>query len=141
LRTSRLGRSADGIIVVPLLGIVLVLGVFAATAATGRSSEKAGFTFAPKGTSGDVSTGEVVTETIMRNGKTVQIVRYRKKPGRVVQETISANSVTLVGGSVTLPAETKTVVETHVKTRTVTNTVTETEPGTTVVVTVTEPEG
>lgn len=156
LRTSRLGRSADGIIVVPLLGVVLVLGVFTATAATGRSSDRQDSAGAPASTTGDISSGEVVTETIRSNGKTLRIIRYRTKPGRVVLETISGRSVTLPGnlvtlpgGIVTLPGETKTVVHTHVQTQTVTNTVTtqqivtvtETQPGTTVVVTETVPQG
>jgi hypothetical protein len=154
LQTSRLGRSADGIIVVPLLAIVLVLGIFAATAATSRSSDKANYAVAPTGMTGDVSTGEVVTQTITRDGETLRIVRYRTKPGRVVLETISGrsvtlpgSSVTLSGGNVTLPGETKTVVHTHVQTQTVTNTVTteqiitvtETQPGPTVIVTETVP--
>jgi hypothetical protein len=165
LRTSRLGRSADGIIVLPLLGAVLVLGVFTATAATrGSSSPDTGSNLAAAITTGDLSgdvssgSGEVVTETITRKGKTVRVVRYRTKPGRVVLETVSGRSVTLPGNSVTVPGasvtspgHTKTVVETETetRTRTVTDTVTtqeivtvtETQPGTTVVVTTTVPEG
>jgi hypothetical protein len=137
LRTSRLGRSADGIIVLPLLGAVLVLGVFTATAATrGSSSPETGSNLAAAITtgdlsgdvsSGDVSSGEVVTETITRKGKTLRVIRYRTKPGRVVLETVSGRSVTLPGdsvtvpgASVTLPGHTKTVVETETRTRTVT---------------------
>jgi hypothetical protein len=153
LRTSRLGRSADGIIVLPLLGAVLVLGVFTATAATrGSSSPETGSNLAAAITtgdlSGDVSSGEVVTETITRKGKTLRVIRYRTKPGRVVLETVSGrsvtlpgNSVTVPGASVTLPGHTKTVVETETRTRTVTvptvttvtviSTTTETVPATT----------
>lgn len=153
LRTSRLGRSADGIIVVPLLGVVLVLGVFTATAATHRSSDGTDSVLSPTGTTGDVLTGGFITTTITRGGETVRIVRYRTKPGRVISETISGRSVTLPGQSVTfpgdpvtLPGQTKTLIET--RTQTVTNTtttqqiitVTETQPVTTTVVeTVTSP--
>ena len=131
VRMSRLGRSADGIIVLPLLGAVLVLGVFTATAATRGSSppgEESDLTPAAN-TTVEGSTGEIVTETITRKGKTLRVVRYRTrtKPGRVVLETVSGRSVTLPGhsvtipgASVTLPGHTKTVVETETRTRTVT---------------------
>jgi hypothetical protein len=161
LRTSRLGRSADGIIVIPLLGVVLLLGVFTATAATRESSPSAGPDLPPTVTTGDVVSSEVVTQTITRNGETVRVIRYRRKPGRVVSETISGRSVTLPGGSVTvpggsvtvrgaavtLPGKTHTIVETETRTRTITDTVTtqeistvtETQTATTTIVeTVTE---
>ena len=130
LRASRLGRSADGIIVVPLLGAVLVLGVFTATAAT-RGSSGAGSDLASSTrqvvTGAIVTESEVVTETIKRDGKTIRIVH--RKPGRVETirgrtRTIPGGSVTIPGGAVTLPGQTHTVVETETRTHTVTDTVT-----------------
>jgi hypothetical protein len=132
LRRTRLGRSADGIIVVPVLLIALVLGVFAATAATNASSPTVVPSATTPASSSLETSGEVVTETIMRKGKPVRIIRYKDKRGRTVVETVSGqsvtvpgNSVTVRGGAVTLPGDTSTVHET--RTQTVTNTVTETE--------------
>jgi hypothetical protein len=146
LRASRLGRSADGIIVVPLLGAVLILGVFTATAATrGPSDTGSVRSSTTQHVSVSVAEAEVITETITRDGETTRIIRRR--PGRV--ETISGRSVTLPGSSVTLPGnaitlpgQTHTVVETETRTRTVTDSVTTTVTETqteTVTETVTEP--
>jgi hypothetical protein len=126
LRSTRLGRSADGLIVIPLLGLALVLGVFAATAAT-KSSDPPG-EVSPLSPAANVSEEdtppEVVTETIRRDGKTVRIVRYEQKPGRV--ETVSGRSVTV---PVTTPGSpvTTTVHDTRTHVVTVTNEVTTTE--------------
>jgi hypothetical protein len=135
LRTSRLGRSADGIIVVPLLGLILVLGVFAATAATKQSSAMdADVTVATMG-SQDQS-GEVVTQTdtvtVTTPGKkkrvTVERTRVRtrvvKGPGGT---STLFESVAVPGASQTktVTGPTKTVTVTG-PTKTVTQAVTET---------------
>jgi hypothetical protein len=146
LRASRLGRSADGIIVVPLLGAVLILGVFTAAAATRAPSDTGSVrSSTTRHVSVSVAEAEVITETITRGGETIRIIR--RTPGRV--ETISGRSVTLPGSSVTvpgnaitLPGQTHTVVETKTRTRTVTDSVTTTVTETqteTVTETVTEP--
>jgi hypothetical protein len=125
LRSTRLGRSADGLIVIPLLGLALVLGVFAATAATKSSSPSGEVRLTPAANASDAGDeGEVVTETIRRKGKTVRVVRYEQTPGRVV--TVSGRSVTL---PVTLagPPVTSTVHDTRTHVVTVTDTVTTTE--------------
>jgi hypothetical protein len=134
LRSTRLGRSADGIIVLPLLAIALVLGVFAATAATNASSTTPRSGSAPPASGTDATSDEVVTETITRKGKTLRIIRYKTKPGRVVVDTVSGRSVTIPGRSVTvrgsavtLPGDTRTVHETRTVRETVTDVVTETE--------------
>jgi hypothetical protein len=149
LPASRLRRSPDAIIVIPLLGAALILGVLAATAATHGSSDSQDSDLVPAaaravGITGDVNSGNVVTQTVMRKGKTVRIIRYRKKPGRVVLETTSGRAVTLPGNSITLPAvtvaRTRTQTVTDVVTKTEISTVTETLPPVTVTVveTVTE---
>jgi hypothetical protein len=89
LRTGRLGRSPGGIFALALLGIALILGFFAATAATGRSSGGADSDLAPAHIGGDVS-ADVVTETerhviaMRRPGKrsvdTVERTRARRGP-------------------------------------------------------------
>jgi hypothetical protein len=121
LQNTRLGRSADGIIIVPLLLVALVLGVVAATAATRSSSPTGGSPVALPAV-GSETTGEAVTETVVRDGETVRIVR--RKPGRVKVETVKGRSVTTpltIGGDVvTLPGSTKTVVKTQTVTKTVT---------------------
>jgi hypothetical protein len=127
LRTSRLGRSADGIVVLPLFGAALILGVLAATAATRESAVSAPSERARYSVSTDVVTGgDAVTQTITRRGKTLRVVRYQRKPGDVVFETISGDTVTLPGRAVTLSGV--ATPETH--TRTVTNRVTTKEIGT-----------
>lgn len=127
LRTGQLGRSADGIIVIPLLGIVLVLGVFAATAAT-RESSRIG---------NEVSADVVVTEikshvvTVSRAGKpkvvtTVERPRARKRVVRVsggVSTTFE--SAPRPAGTKTVAGPTKTVTVAG-PTKTVTQVVTET---------------
>lgn len=149
LPASRLRRSPDAIIVIPLLGAALILGVLAATAATHGSSDSQDSDLVPAaaravGITGDVNSGNVVTQTVTRKGKTVRIIRYRKKPGRVVLETTSGRAVTLPGNSITLPgvtvARTRTQTVTDVVTKTEISTVTETLPPVTVTVveTVTE---
>jgi hypothetical protein len=149
LRISRLGRSADGIIVLPLLGAVLVLGVFTATAATHRSPDGAQSDVTPARTGSDV---DVVTETkrhvvtVTRAAKekmvTVEQTRVRnrvvKRPGGVstVLESVAAPSQTktVAGPTETVAGPTKTVTVTG-PTDTVTQVVTETV---TTAVTVTE---
>lgn len=129
LRSTRLGRSADGLIVIPLLGLALVLGVFAATAAT-KSSDPAGeVPLSPAANVSEEDTPpEVVTETIRRDGKTVRIVRYEQRPGRV--ETVSGRSVTVPVESPVSPVTT-TVRDTRTHVVTVTDEVTTTEVVTT----------
>jgi hypothetical protein len=125
LRSTHLGRSADGIIVIPLLGVALVLGVFAATAATKSSSPSGESRLTPAANASDTGgASEVVTETIQRNGRTVRVVRYEQRPGRV--ETVSGRSVTV---PITLPGSsfTSTVHDTRTHVVTVTNSVTTTE--------------
>ena len=145
LRTTRLGRSADGIIVVPLLGIVLVLGIFTATATTHRSSAvDSDLTLAAIGS--DAVDGDVVTQTNMVTvttpGKkklvTVERTRVRR---RVVKEPGGGVSTVLEPVAAPGPSETKTVagptktVSVTGPTNTVTQVVTETV---TSVLTVTE---
>jgi hypothetical protein len=128
----RLGRSADGIIVVPLLGIVLVLGVFTARAATRQSSDAADSDFAPARIGSDPG-ANVVTEvknhvvTVRRPGKpkvvTVERPRVRR---RVVR---GAGGVSTIFESVAGPTKTVTVTGpsntvTQVVTETVTTVVT-----------------
>jgi hypothetical protein len=138
LRMSRLGRTADGIIVLPLLGIALVLGVFAAAAATKRSS--ATETDSPVATisSNEVS-GEVVPEThlvtVITPGKkrrvTVERVRTRvvKRPGGTSTrfESVAvpgpSQTKTVTGPTKTVTGPTKTVTETVTTVLTVTETV------------------
>jgi biopolymer transport protein ExbD len=123
LRT-RLRRSADGIIVVPLLGVVLVLGVFTATAVTHQSSDGANSNFAPAHIGSDVST-DVVTVTVRRPGKpkvvTVKHVARRvvRRPGGV---STMFESVAGPTRTVTITGPSKTV--TQVVTETVTTVVT-----------------
>jgi hypothetical protein len=134
LRMSRLGRSADGIIVVPLLGVVLVLGVFAATAATTRSSATdADSTVAA--IASDAISGEVITQTdlvtVTTPGKkkrvTVERVRTRvvKRP-RGTSTLFAASQTKTVTGptkTVTVAGPVKTVTETVTSVLTVTETV------------------
>jgi hypothetical protein len=148
LRNTRLGRSADGIIVIPVLLLALVLGILAATAATSGSAANPD-DVSPARNTFNVETGaEVITETIVRDGETVRVVRARTTPGRVEFETVSGDAVTIPGGSVTirgdavtLPGHTSTVRETDTETVTVTEQETITETITeTVTETVTETE-
>jgi hypothetical protein len=139
LRSSRLGRSADGIIVVPLLAVVLVLGVFTATAASRRSSDGGDSDLAPAPNGTDVVT-ETKTHmvTVKRPGKrdvvTVERTRVRKRvvkgPGGVSTVFESAGP----GETKTVSGPTKTVTVTG-PSHTVTQVLTETV---TTVVTVTE---
>jgi hypothetical protein len=137
LRT-RLGRSADGIIVVPLLGIVLVLGVFTATAATRQSSDGADSNFAPARGS-DVS-ADVVTEiknqvvTVRRPGKpkvvTVERPRARRRvvkgPGGVstIFESVAGPTKTVAGPTKTMTVTGPSNTVTQVVTETVVTVVT-----------------
>jgi hypothetical protein len=144
LRTSRLGRSADGIIVVPLLGIVLVLGVFAATAAKHQSADRPDSGFAAALNGSDVS-ASIVTETeshvvtVRRPGKPKVVTVERQSAGRRIVK--GPGGVSTIFESVRNPPETKTVagptktVTVTGPTNTVTQIVTETV---TTVVTVTE---
>jgi hypothetical protein len=150
LRNTRLGRSADGIIVVPLVLVALVLGILAATAATSGSAAIPDDVSQARNTFNAETGAEVITETIVRDGETVRVVRERIKPGRVTFETVSGDAVTIPGGSVTirgdsvtLPGHTSTVRETDTETVTVTTEETITETVTiseTVTETVTETE-
>jgi hypothetical protein len=146
LRNTRLGRSADGIIVIPVLLVALVLGILAATAATGGSAANSDDVSPARNTFNVETAAEAITETIVRDGETVRVVRERTMPGRVAFETVSGDAVTIPGGSVTirgdsvtLPGHTSTVRETDTETVTVTTqeTITETV---TIIETVTETE-
>ena len=133
---SRIGRSADGIIVVPLLLIALVLGIFAATAATTRSSAADADSPVATIASNDVSDG-VVTEThfvtVTTPGKkkrvTVERVRTRlvKRPGgtSTLFESGPSQTRTVTGPTQTVKVAgpTKTVTETVTTVLTVTETV------------------
>lgn len=135
LRASRLGRSADGIIVVPLLAMVLVLGVFAANAATQRSSDDtdADFVLARLGSNvgaGAVTEKERQVVTVRRPGKR-SVVTVERTQRRIVP---GPSGVSTIFASVTVPGETKTVTVTG-PSHTVTQVLTETV---TTVVTVTE---
>jgi hypothetical protein len=135
LRASRLGRSADGIIVVPLLAVVLVLGVFTANAATHESSDDVDADLA-LARLGDNVGADVVTQTerqvvtVRRPGKR-NVVTVERTQKRVVQ---GPRGVSTVFASVTVPGEAKTVTVTG-PSQTVTQVLTETV---TTVVTVTE---
>jgi hypothetical protein len=141
LQMSRLGRSADGIIVVPMLGLALVLGVFAATAATKGSSANAD---SPVATiASDDASEEVVRQThlvtVTTPGKkkrvTVERVRTRvvKRPGgtSTLFESVAvpgASQTTTVTGptkTVTVAGPTETITETVTTVLTVTETVEE----------------
>jgi hypothetical protein len=125
LRTSRLGRSADGIIVLPLLGIVLVLGIFTATAATNRSSA-ADSDFTPAALGSDDVRGEVVTQThvvtVTTPGKKKLVTVERTRVQRRVVKRPGEVSTVLESVSVPGPSHTKTVTG---PTKTVTQVVTE----------------
>jgi hypothetical protein len=146
VRMSRLGRSADGIIVLPLLGAVLVLGVFTATAATRASSSAGAGSDLTRAITTDVLNGEVVTQTrtyvatVTKPGKkelvTVERTRVRrrvvKRPGGVstVLESVavpgSSQTKTVAGPTktVTVTGPTKTLTVTG-PSETVTQVVTE----------------
>jgi hypothetical protein len=131
VRTSRLGRSPDGILVVLLLAVALALGVIAATAAARASSDGADSDLAPAPIGADVA-ADVVTEfksrvvTVSRPGKrsvvTVERKRTRRPGVRTVVESVPGPSQTK-----TVAGPTKTVTVTAVKTETVTTVVTVTE--------------
>jgi hypothetical protein len=133
LRSSRLGRSADGILVVPLLGVALVLGVITATAAARGPSDGADSDLAPAHIGGDVS-ADVETET----ERHVITVRRPGKRNVVTVERTRRRVVRASGGVETVlepvPGPTKTVTVrgpshtvTEVQTETVTTVVTVTE--------------
>jgi hypothetical protein len=135
LRTSRLGRSADGVIVVPLLGIVLVLGVFTATVAGNRSSASDS-DLTPAAVASDDVRGEVVTQTrvvtVTTPGKKKLVTVERTRVRRRVVKSPGDVSTVLESVAVTGPSQTKTVTG---PTKTVKQVVTETV---TTVLTVTE---
>jgi hypothetical protein len=127
LRTSRLGRSPDGILVVLLLAVALVLGVITATAAARGSSDGPDSDLAPARIGADVVTefkSHVVT--VRRPGKrsvvTVERRRARRPGVSTVLESVPGPSQTK-----TVAGPTKTVTVTAVKTETVTTVVTVTE--------------
>jgi hypothetical protein len=117
------------IISVLILGVALAVGLFVAIIATRGPSDStaaAGFRYAP----GPV-TGDVVTRTVARDGKTRRVIRYRTRKGGVVYKKGRTlyETQTQVG--------TKTIASTVTQTEAIT--VTEIEPVTvTVVETVTE---
>jgi hypothetical protein len=121
------------IISVLILGVALAVGLFVAIIATRGPSDyttAAGFRYAP----GPV-TGDVVTRTVARDGKTRRVIRYRTRKGGVVYKRGRTlyETQTQVG--------TKTIASTVTQTATEVITVTEIEPVTvTVVETVTEPK-
>jgi hypothetical protein len=123
---TRLRRSADGIIVVPLLGIVLVLGVFTATAATRRSSDGAdsNFALAPAHIGSDVST-DVVTVTVRKPGKP-KVVTVKRVARRVVRRPggVSTMFESVAGPTRTVRITGPTKTVTQVVTETVTTVVT-----------------
>jgi hypothetical protein len=135
LQTSRLGRSADGIIVVPLLAAALLLGVITATAAARESSDGADSDLPPARFGADVG-ADVVTEikrhvvTVSRPGKrnvvTVERTRARRPVARGGVSTV-LESVPGPSQTKTVAGPTKTVTVTVVKTETVTTVVTVTE--------------
>jgi hypothetical protein len=122
-----------------VLGVALALGVFAALAATRASSDP---TAADAGVALR-SGGEVVTQTITRNGKIRRVVRYRTKAGGVSYRTLPGGErrVVLPGQTVhetRTDVDTQTIVRTVTDVVTVVNTVVETQPPVTVTETVTE---
>jgi hypothetical protein len=140
LRSTRLGRSADGIIVVPLLGIALVLGVFAATAATKHSSatdaDSPVATIASDDASSDVvRETHLVTVTTPAKKKRVTVERVRtrvvKRPGGTstlfesvaVPGASQTRTVTGPTKTVTVAGPTETITETVTTVLTVTETV------------------
>jgi hypothetical protein len=141
LRMSRIGRSADGIIVVPLLVIALVLGVFAATAATKRSSAADAdslvvATLASNDVNGDaVTETHLVTVTTAGKKKRVTVERLRtrvvKKPGgtSTLFESVvvpgASQTKTVTGPTKTVTGPTETITETVTTVLTVTETVEE----------------
>jgi hypothetical protein len=135
LRTSRLGRSADGVIVVPLLGIVLVLGVLTATTATNRSSA-GGSDLTPAAIASDDVSGGVVTQTrvitVTTPGKKKLVTVERTRVQRRVVKRPGDVSTVLESVPVPGPSQTKTVTGpiktvTQVVTETVTSVLTVTE--------------
>jgi hypothetical protein len=131
LRTSRLGRSPDGILVVLLLAVALVLGVITATAAARGSSDGADSDLAPARIGADVG-ADVVTEfkshvvTVRRPGKRSVVTVERKRARRPGVSTV-LESVPGPSQTETVAGPTKTVTVTAVKTETVTTVVTVTE--------------
>jgi hypothetical protein len=115
------------------LGVALALGVFASLAASRASTDS---TEADFRTGLDSGTGETITQTITRNGKTQRVVRYRTKAGLIVYETLPGRQQTLLLPGQTFQ-ETQTQVDTRTITKTVTDVVTVTEPPVTVTNTVT----
>jgi hypothetical protein len=119
------------IISVLILGVALAVGLFVAIIATRGPSDStaaAGFRYAP----GPV-TGDVVTRTVARDGKTRRVIRYRTRKGGVVYNNGGNRDVTQT------QVGTKTIASTVTQTEVIT--VTEFEPVTvTVVETVTEPK-
>lgn len=134
-RRGRFWISGEAITLLLVVGTLLTLGIFTATIATRSSSGDVGFSYAPNSV-----TGEVVTQMITREGKTVRVIRHRTKAGEVVFETVSGRGTTLPGRSVTLPA--RTIHETRTVTTREIATVTAIQPVTvTIVETVTEGPG
>ena len=138
------GSSGSAVVGAALLGVLVVgallsAGVFAARALSSGSPTPA--PYASQSGTAEVFTIPAGTETIVRDGKTVRVVRA--KPGETVVRTRRGRTLTLQGQTVKETA-TQTIRSTNTKTETVTEmqTVTVTEPVTvTVEVTTTEDKG
>jgi hypothetical protein len=129
----------DWILFSLVLGVALALGAFASLAATRGSSDP---TAADSGVALRSEAGEVVTQTITRNGKIRRVVRFRTKAGGVSYRTLPGGErrVVLPGQTVhetRTDVETRTIVRTVTDVVTVVNTVVEIQP-VTVTETVTE---
>ena len=139
-RSRRIGAvTGEAVAGVILLASLLTLGVVAARAVTAED-EPVYVRASSTSQSSPLATASV-TETIVRDGKTVRVVRQRTSPGDTVLKTISRRGTTLVADGVTVRPPAQTVHQTRTvtvhDTRTVTSrevvTVTDTQP-----VTVTE---
>jgi hypothetical protein len=111
------GVAGEAIVGVILVASLLTLGVVAARAVTGEDE-----TFYVRATTSTiplVTTG-VVTETTVRDGTTVRIVRRRTSPGDTVLRTIPGRGTTLRASAVILPGGTATKTETATVQRTTT---------------------
>jgi hypothetical protein len=126
LRRRRLPRFAEFVIASLLLAALLTLGIFAASASTRGDAKVASGGFA-SGASSAVLAGEVVTETLMRDGTTVRVIRHRVRPGKVMFETVSGRRLTVEGPSVTLAPRTVQETKNQVSTKTVVKPVTTTQ--------------
>jgi hypothetical protein len=139
----RIGGAVLGVLVLTALALA---GVFVALASTAGSPGTA--FYATQSGGGEVFTIPVGTETIVRDGKTLRVVRTERgetvtRNGRQVilpGETIRRFGTSTVRDTNTV-RDTVTIRETVTKTETVTQTVTEPPVTVTVEVTVTEDNG